>query len=302
MKELDIAHTQIPVTTTCFLENLRTLIRQHDAPVYTISYYAQWLLMKSIAEQGYHVSISGTAADEMFSGYYDHHLMYLYELRNDPVRLEAAIREWKQHIFPVVRNRHLKDEKLFFNDPGFRNHIFDEAETFRGYLVHDWSEAFRETCFTEDLLRNRMLNEMFHEVIPVILHEDDLNAMFFSIENRSPFLDRDLFEFCYTIPTRHLVRDGAAKAILRDAMRGIVPDVVLDQRLKVGFNAPIFSFLDIHDPAVREELLRPSPIFDIIERDRIRELLDRKELPNSESKFLFNFLNAKIFLEEFAMN
>ena len=41
-----------------------------------------------------------------------------------------------------------------------------------------------------------MLNELFHEAVPVILHEDDLNAMYFSIENRSPFLDRELFEFC----------------------------------------------------------------------------------------------------------
>jgi asparagine synthase (glutamine-hydrolysing) len=256
--------------------------------------------MKSIAEHGYRVSISGTAADELFSGYYDHHLMYLFELRNDPVRLEAAIREWKHHIFPIVRNQYLKDENLFFNDPEFRNH--DETDKFRRYLIHNWSEPFGEKCFTEDLLRNRMLNEMFHEVIPVILHEDDLNAMFFSIENRSPFLDRELFEFCYTVPTKLLVKDGAAKAILRDAMRGIVPDVVLDQRLKVGFNAPIFSFLDIHDPAVREELLRPGPIFDIVKPDMIEKLLDKKELPNSESKFLFNFLNAKIFLEEFAMN
>ena len=302
VEELGISHTGIPVTTTCFLENLRSLIRQHDAPVYTISYYAQWLLMKSIGEHGYRVSISGTAADELFSGYYDHHLMYLYELRNDPVRLETAIREWKEHIFPIVRNRHLKDEQLFFRDPGFRDYLFDESAHFRDYLVNDWWEDFQETCFTDDLLRNRMLNEMFHEVIPIILHEDDLNAMSFSIENRSPFLDRSLFEFCNTIPTKYLVRDGAAKAILRDAMRGIVPDVVLDQRLKVGFNAPILSFLDIHDPAVRAELLRPSPIFEIIRKDKIVELLNRKELPNSESKFLFNFLNAKIFLEEFAMN
>ena len=42
-------------------------------------------------------------------------------------------------------------------------------------------------------MRNRMLNEMFHEVVPVILHEDDLNAMHFSVENRSPFLDREAF-------------------------------------------------------------------------------------------------------------
>jgi len=302
VRTLGISHTPIPVTTTGFLENLRRLVRQHDAPVYTISYYAQWLLMKSIGEHGYRVSISGTAADEMFSGYYDHHLMYLYELRHDPVRLEAATHEWKEHVLPVVRNRHLRNERLFFDNPGFRDHLFDESEVFRNYLVNDWWEDFCEIQYTDDLLRNRMLNEMFHEVIPVILHEDDLNAMSFSIENRSPFLDRNLFEFCFTIPTSHLIRDGAAKAILRDAMRGIVPDIVLDQRKKVGFNAPIFSFLDTRDPTVKAELLRPSPIFEIIRKDKIEELLDKEELPNSESKFLFNFLNAKIFLEEFAMN
>src|SRR4029077_19290720 len=111
-------------------------------------------------------------------------------------------------------------------------------------------------------LRNRMLNELFHEAVPVILHEDDLNAMYFSIENRSPFLDRRLFEFCCRIPARFLIRDGYAKIVLRDAMRGIVPDAVLDNRRKVGFNAPILDLLDARGPAVRAALLDHSPIFD----------------------------------------
>src|SRR5215510_13433815 len=100
-----------------------------------------------------------------------------------------------------------------------------------------------------------MLNELFHEAVPVILHEDDLNAMYFSIENRSPFLDRDLFEFSCRIPTRYLLRNGHAKAVLRDAMRGIVTDPVLDSHRKVGFNAPIFSFLDVRSRDVRAALL-----------------------------------------------
>lgn len=147
-----------------------------------------------------------------------------------------------------------------------------------------------------------MLNELFHESVPVILHEDDLNAMFFSIENRSPFLDRILFEFCYSIPTRYLIREGAAKAILRDAMRGIVPDKILDQHKKIGFNAPVFSFLDRKNPDIRSELLRLGPIFDIVRKEKIEELLDKENLPNSESKFLFNFINVMIFLEEFSIN
>ena len=45
-----------------------------------------------------------------------------------------------------------------------------------------------------------MMNELFHEVVPVILKHDDLNSMHYSIENRSPYLDRDLLEFTLTIP------------------------------------------------------------------------------------------------------
>jgi asparagine synthase (glutamine-hydrolysing) len=154
--------------------------------------------------------------------------------------------------------------------------------------------------YTAPLLRNRMANELFHESVPVILHDDDLNAMYYSVENRSPFLDSALFDWCQQIPTRHLVRNGRAKAVLRDALRGLVPDAVIDNPRKVGFNAPLFDYLDARSNVVRQELLSDAPIFDIVRRDAIERLLERPELPNSQSKFLFNFVNARIFLEEFA--
>ncbi len=297
---LGIRHTAIPVDTARFLPKLRELVRQHDAPVYTITYFAHWLLMESIAQQGYRISVSGTAADELFTGYYDHHLAYLYEVRTDPARHAAAREAWLEHIRPTVRNPHLGNAELFIGDPAFRAHIFLNADEFAQYLIRDWHEPFTEACFTGDLLRNRMLNELFHEAVPVILHEDDLNAMYFSIENRSPYLDRELFEFCYRIPTRHLVRNGYAKAILRDAMEGIVPERVLANRRKVGFNAPIFAFLDVRHPEVRAYLLDRSPIFEHVRRDKIEALIGKEYLPNSESKLLFYFLTSKMFLEEFA--
>jgi asparagine synthase (glutamine-hydrolysing) len=69
---------------------------------------------------------------------------------------------------------------------------------------------------------------------------------------------------------------------------------------KVGFNAPIFSLIDPADPATRERLLAESPIFDHVRRDRIEALLNKDHLENSASKFLFNFISAKLFLEQFA--
>jgi len=298
--KLQIRHTEIAVSTEDFLPKLRTLIHQHDAPVYTITYYAHWLLMESIAGHGYKISVSGTAADELFSGYYDHHNAYLYEVRKtDESLYKKSLKAWLEHIQPIVRNPFLKNPDAFAENPDMREHIYLEAEEFSGYLTNGWTEPFKEERYCGGLLRNRMLNELFEEVIPVILHEDDLNAMYFSIENRSPFLDRNLFDLCINIPTRHLVRDGMAKAVLRDAMRGIVPDKILNERRKVGFNAPILSFLDVNKSDIREYLLDSGPVFDVIKRDKIENLIGKPDMPNSESKFLFYFLNSKMFLEEF---
>ena len=297
IKELDIKHTPIELDQKNFLENLSTLIKIHDAPVYTISYYVQWQLMKAVADHGYKVSISGTGADELFTGYYDHHNLYLYEVFKDKNLYNKSLNFWQKYQSNLVRNPFLKNPNLYIENKDFRNHIFFNNDLFSSWLKEKWSESFKELNYVSGLLRNRMLNEMFVEAVPVILHEDDLNAMSFSIENRSPFLDRNLFEIAYSIPTSYLIKNGRAKAVLRDAMRTIVPNFILDERRKVGFNAPITDLLNIDDPKIREYLLDDSIIFNLVKKDKIEILLKSKDIPNSISKFLFNFLNMKIFME-----
>lgn len=294
--DLGVRHTWVAAPTENFLENLKRQVDYHDAPVYTISYYLHGLLMEAVHRAGYKVSISGTAADELFTGYFDHHLFYLSEMKNDPA-VAAARAHWEREVKPFVRNPFLKDPVRFAANPGFRDHIFLEADEFATYLRGRWREPFAEERYTDNVLRNRMLNELFHEAVPVILHEDDANAMYCSIENRSPYLDRSLFEFSLTIPTRHLIRGGRAKAVLREAVRGIAPDRVLDNPRKVGFNAPVADLLDVNDPAVRDWVLADGPLYDYLVRDKVRALLGKDRLPNSESKMLFNIVSTKMFLE-----
>lgn len=299
VRELDIKHTPIPVENGGFLDNLRTIIRSHCAPVCTISYYAHWLLMRSVASHGYKVCVSGTAADELFTGYYDHHAMYLAEIYGT-TEFAPALENWERHIKPIVRNPLLQDPLAFVKNPAQRDHITLNADKYVALMVEPFKEKFRETRYVPGLLRNRMLNELFIETIPPILREDDSNAMAFSIENRSPYLDRALFEFCNSIPVRHLIRDGYNKMILREAMRGIAPSCVVDERRKVGFNASLFEFMDIADPTVRAELLADSPIFELVRREGVAKMLQPGALSNADSKFLFSFAATKLFLEEFA--
>jgi len=300
VNELKLDHTTIPVDTLDFLPRLRNLIKYHDAPVFTITYFAQWLLMEAVAETGYKVSVSGTGADELFSGYFDHHNAYLaYLSASKSPHYTAALNDWTRDVSPLVRNPHLGNPDYFVDHPLSRKHIYLDAHYFSTFLVKPFIEPFTELLIAEPLLRNRMANELLAESVPVILHEDDLNAMYFSVENRSPYLDSDLLNWSALIPTEHLVKRGRAKAVLREAGRGLVPDQVLDNPRKVGFNAPIEDYLDIKSESVRSDLLSDSPIFDVVRRDRIAELLDSESLSNSRSKFLFNFISCKIFLEEF---
>ena len=135
-----------------------------------------------------------------------------------------------------------------------------------------------------------MMNEMFHEVVPVILHEDDLNSMYYSIENRSPFLDRELFEFMYSIPNKYLIKNGYSKYILRQSVKGVLNKNVRNEREKTGFNASINSIIDLNNKNHIEYILDDSLIFEFVNKLKIENLLNRKEYPNSFKKFLLVFL------------
>ena len=299
VRELSINHTQVTLSKKNFLSNMRKLVLSHDAPVSTISYYVHWILMKQIYDEGFKISISGTGADEIFSGYYDHHLFYLSSVFTDTNQYKLSKNNWRKNISPLVRNDFLKNPDRFIKYPKFRDHIYS-GNDFEKYLKISFNEKFTEKEFPTSLLRKRMLNELFEEVVPIILHEDDLNSMHYSIENRSPFLDRNLFETTLKFPTKYLVQDGKAKFILRESMRNIVPNAILDTYNKVGFNAPVEDLVDFNNNHTREQILDNNPIFYLIKREMLEKLMSKKSFSNEESKFLFSFLSIKFFLEKFS--
>lgn len=296
VSDLDCPNMAIELQYDGIRERLHSLVRYHDAPIGTISYLIHSMLSEAIAEEGFHVVCSGTAADELFTGYYDHFNLHLCEMRGRSCYVER-LKDWNEHIEPIVRNPFLKDPELYIKNSGFREHIYLNHELFASFLKDGFEEEFMEKKYCESLLRNRMLNELLNEVVPVILHEDDLNSMFYSIENRSPFLDTELVEFAYSIPSEYIIQNGYAKFVLREALADVLNDQVRLDRHKKGFNASISSLLDFKDPDTRSFILDSSPIFELVRREKIEELLKQDFFPNSMSKFIFNFINAKIFLE-----
>ena len=142
------------------------------------------------------------------------------------------------------------------------------------------------------------MNELFHETTPAILNEDDTNSMYNSIENRSPYLDRRLVEFLYTVPSNFLIQEGYSKYILRKSLEDIVDSKVLFDRKKIGFNSSIDSLFDFTSKSNQDFLYKnDSLIYKYIDKNKIKEIIKIKNKPNYISKFVFNIINAKIFLD-----
>ena len=298
VEDLECDHHLILASQQNPLQRLEKLIHYHDAPIATISYYVHSMISESIHKGGYRVSFSGTSADELFTGYYDHFILHLNEMR-DCDDYSKYLEDWSNYIGKFVRNPDLSNPNLYFENPNFRKHIFDASDELKGFFMQPFEENYTEETYSKNLLRNRMLNELFHEATPLILHEDDLNSMLYSVENRSPYLDTRLQKFAYSIPSRHLIRNGYGKYVLRQATKGLLNDQVRLDRRKKGFNASINSIIDLHNPDVQDYILDDrNELFTFIDREKVRSLLLNENHPNHFSKFIFNLLNTKIFLEQ----
>ncbi len=280
-----------------FLERMTQLVKQHDGPIATISYFVHSFLSEKIAKQGFKVSISGTGADEIFTGYYDHYLLHLEAIKNTNC-FNKNLEDWKKFIFPLLRNENLKNPFHYINNRHDRRLVYEDNFNLINYSQSNFEKNFEEEFYCEELLRNRMLNELFHEVVPVILKHDDLNSMNYSIENRSPYLDRDLIEFSLSIPPNYLIENGYQKKILREAMNGVLNDKIRLNRQKKGFNASINSILDLENLENIDYIFdKRSPLSEFVNLDKFKNDLDRKVIPNHFSKFIFSLLGTKMFLE-----
>ena len=87
-----------------------------------------------------------------------------------------------------------------------------------------------------------MFNEIFFEITPITLIHEDLNCMENSIENRSPFLDKSIFEFSSTIPTKFLISGNYQKKILRDAFKNVLDPIVRKKKGKLDLMPLYFYF------------------------------------------------------------
>lgn len=296
-KKLKLKINYINIKNKFNLSRLKKQIIFQDAPVYTISYYIQNFLSEMIAKKKYKVALSGIAADEIFSGYYDHQLMYMYEVRKNKKLFQDHYQSWKKDILPNIRNKYLKDSHFFINNRNKRNYIYDHNIELKKFFVKPIKNNFKEKKFSGSLLKNRMMNELYFETVPALTHSEDLNFMQYSIENRCPFLYPSLVDHCFKIDRSHLMQNGYTKYILRQISKGLLPDKLRLDKRKRGFNASIHSLINIDSKKFINFVKKKSKLDKIVKKDLILNMIKEKKSDNYLSKFIFSYISVKVFLD-----
>ncbi len=239
-------HTHTPDGRDVF-EVLRRTVRAFDEPTWGPAVYSWWHLMRLIGSTGTKVVLGGQGCDELLAGYPAHYPTFLRELavsgrllqfrreaRRQAALTGAGMAGLMRHLAvplwpPAARRLARRVARARTYDAGFLNPEFvrqagtpDNRRLRRGFLS----------------LREHLRSDFTATRLPELLHAEDRFSMAFGIESRVPFLRTALVEFAGRLPNSERLRDGRTKVVLRDAMRGRLPDDVVDRPDKMGFPTP----------------------------------------------------------------
>ena len=273
-------------------QRLVDLTNYYKHPVPTINFLLQSYLAKELKKDGVKILLSGNGADELFSGYYHHYINYFQNNENlDNKNLDL----WEKKVKPHIRNNNFKDLNCIIDKKNLLSNYNYFLNTLGKKKILRISD---EKKFTNSKFKNRLLNEMYAETIPVITFAEDLNCMKESIENRNPFLNISLINFVSKIPENYFIQNGFTKFLLRDTFSDILPQEISENYKKNGFNFSFRTLFPLDDNRIIKFIEKRSPIYNYVNKKKILELYNKNFLNDEENKFAFSFLTTKIFLEQ----
>jgi asparagine synthase (glutamine-hydrolysing) len=220
------------------VKDLQKFVRVHAEPIPGTSPYGQFKVME-LAKGKVVVTLDGQGADEQFAGYH-YFFGFLYKdlLRN--MKLGKLFSE----VF-----YYLSLHKSLLSLQTFLYLLLPEKlrTSFRlidhGSLLPEFENSFkRKSIISKNLYSSDNLNtallDHFEFKLEHLLKWEDINSMCFSIESRVPFLDYRLVEQVLATPNELIINKGMTKQLLREAMKGIVPEKIRLRRDKIGFETP----------------------------------------------------------------
>src|ERR1043166_3065227 len=265
-------HREIVLKPEEFFSALPNLIWHEDEPIAHASSVPLHFVSR-LARQHVKVVLTGEGSDELFLGYpwyratvWNERLGRMYfpfmpdKLR---VRTKALARRLPRRL------RRYTERSFLALDPGPRGLFYENFAVFpdrlRGNILADralaecdpYTECLRRYEESDGDMLARMSAADLQTYLVELLMKQDQMSMAASIESRVPFLDHAFVEHVVRLPSSLKVRGLTTKAVLREAVKDLVPKEILT-RGKMGFPVPMGKWLrGAFAPLVDEFVLSP---------------------------------------------
>ncbi|MBV6443701.1 MAG: asparagine synthase (glutamine-hydrolyzing) [Haliscomenobacteraceae bacterium CHB4] len=236
--ELPNMHYIMPDDKT-IMADIPEMVRAHAEPIASTGPYAQYKVME-LAKDHVTVTLDGQGADEMLAGY---HYFFGFHFKN--LLLKGKLGGMASEMFSYYRKHRsmlgLISFILFMLPAGVRARAramekgYIDEEFFSAHAVN--ANSIAGELYGSATLQDALINH-FEYKLEHLLKWEDRNSMWFSLEARVPFLDHRLVERTITMPDNMIIRDGMTKHVLREAMKGRLPEPIRMRRDKIGFGTP----------------------------------------------------------------
>lgn len=225
-------------TAESLLSDLDKFVECHAEPLPSTRPYAQFKVMES-AQGNVVVTLDGQGADELLAGYHYFFGFYYKDLLKRGkffcllkemwayTLLHKSLFAFKTFAFflvPAKLRIKLKANDLSYLDQNFLKKYRSNSQ-------------IAENLYGSSSLKEALINH-FEYKLEHLLKWEDRNSMFFSLEARVPFLDYRLVEQTLATQSDLIIRDGWTKYILREAMKGALPEKIRMRVDKNGFSTP----------------------------------------------------------------
>jgi len=278
---------QVRPISAGLMREIDQLVRTQEEPFHSPSVYAQWCVMR-LAKESVTVVLDGQGGDEVFGGYET----YVASLLVDSIRslkfAEAAVIAWNGRTALLNLVRELRSAS--------------KAARLATQLLGLPTARGNSSRLIAQSTGSRLESDMEWE-LPLILRYADKNSMAFSIELRVPFLDTELVSFATEIPPQVRLHNGIAKALVRQAMIGIVPPQVLHRRDKVGYDVPDTIWLKESVDELSSRFSGPPwSEYAFLGGKKLAEVFRRKSrgrISEGEARFFWRLFIAGVWLQVF---
>lgn len=259
------------ITASDFVEHMQRVIYHLDYPIAGPGSFPQYMVAR-LAARHRKVVLGGQGGDEIFGGYARYLIAYFEQCikaaidgtmhsGNFIVTYESiipnlgALREYKPLLQEFWRQGLFEDlDRRYFRLINRARDLGDEINwaAIERYTPYDtFRGIFRGQNVQKESYFDSMTHFDFKTLLPALLHVEDRMSMAHGLESRVPFLDHPLIELAATIPSNVKFMNGRMKHVLKNAMRGVLPDSIANRTDKMGFPVPLQEWV-AQPGAVRE--------------------------------------------------